>query len=66
MKRRLWLPIGLLVLVPVAPALSYLTSLHGVWLFLTGAIAIGVPADWIRRGTEHLAGRASWRACSFS
>lgn len=57
MKRRLWLPIGLLLVVPVAPALGYLTSLHGAWLFVAGALGIGVLADWIRRATEHLAKR---------
>ncbi len=55
MRSRLWWPLALLALVPVAPALSYLAGLDGPWIFLTGALAIGVLADWIRRATEHLA-----------
>lgn len=57
MLKRLWLPLGLLLVVPVAPALRYLTSLGGVWTFIAAAVAIGVLADWIRRATEQVASR---------
>ncbi len=57
MPKRLWLPLALLLVVPVAPALHYLMSLAGLWIFVAGALAIGVLADRIRRATEHLATR---------
>ena len=57
MNRRLWLPLGLLLVVPVAPALRYFTALGGIWVFLAGTLAIGILADWIRRATEQVAGR---------
>ena len=49
--------LGLLVLVPLAPALHYLAGTSAPWVFLTGAVAIGVLADWISRATEQLASR---------
>ncbi|MDQ6620337.1 MAG: calcium/proton exchanger, partial [Pseudomonadota bacterium] len=53
--RALAIPLGLLLLVPVAPGLRYFTPVGGVWIFLCGAVAIGVLADWVRRATEQLA-----------
>ena len=58
MLRRLSIPIALLVIAPVAPALSYFTSASPLWVFLAGAMAIAVLADWVRRATEHVASRA--------
>jgi Ca2+:H+ antiporter len=55
MNSRLWWPLGLLLIVPVSPVLEYVVGLEGIWIFLTGAIAIGVLADWMRRATENLA-----------
>ncbi len=54
---KLALPLGLLLVVPVAPALHYLTAVGALWIFLAAAIAIGVLADWVRRATEHLAAK---------
>lgn len=51
----MWLAIGLLVLVPIAPALKYFVGASPVWIFATGAVAIAVLADWIRRATEQAA-----------
>ena len=47
----------LLLLVPVSLAVRYL--LHGgpLWVFATAALAIIPLAEWMRRGTEHLARR---------
>lgn len=53
--RTLAVPLGLLLLVPLAPALKYIAGVGGLWIFLAGALAIGVLADWVRRATEHLA-----------
>lgn len=46
-----------LLLVPAAFALEYLGA-GAVWIFLTGAAAVAVLADWVRRGTEQVAARA--------
>ena len=48
---------ALLALVPVALSLEFLGA-GPVWIFLTGAAAVAVLADWVRRGTEQLAKRA--------
>jgi NhaP-type Na+/H+ or K+/H+ antiporter len=48
-------PVALLVIVPIAPALRYLTHASPIWTFLTAAAAIAVLANWIRRATEHVA-----------
>ncbi len=48
---------ALLVLVPLAPALHYIAGASAPWVFLAGAISIGVLADWVSRATEQLAGR---------
>jgi Ca2+:H+ antiporter len=59
MLRRLAVPLLLLLSVPVAPALHYLASASGVWIFIAGAIAIGALADWVRRATEQLAAKTN-------
>src|SRR4051812_25359099 len=48
---------ALLALVPLALGLDYLGA-GPVWVLLTGAAAVAVLADWVRRGTEQLAKRA--------
>ena len=48
---------ALLAFVPLALGLDYLGA-GPVWVFLTGAAAVAVLADWVRRGTEQLAKRA--------
>lgn len=57
--RALTLPLLLLLAVPVAPALHLFTPAGAIWVFLSGAVAIGVLADWVRRGTEHLTTRTN-------
>jgi Ca2+:H+ antiporter len=47
----------LLLLVPVAPILEYLVGASAPWVFVTGAISVGVLADWLSRATEQLASR---------
>lgn len=47
-----------LLLVPLALALRYLVGASPVWIFVAGAAAIAVLADWTRRATEQLADRA--------
>ena len=47
-----------LLFIPLSLALRYLVDAPPTWVFLTGAAAIGVLADWIRRATEQLAERA--------
>ncbi|HEY0206747.1 MAG TPA: calcium/proton exchanger [Acetobacteraceae bacterium] len=49
------LPLGLLLLVPVAPVLKHLLGASPTWVFLAGALAVAVLADWVRRSTEHVA-----------
>jgi Ca2+:H+ antiporter len=57
MLGRLAIPLGLLVAVPIAPILEYLVGASGLWVFLTGGVAIAVLADWVRRSAEQLAER---------
>ncbi|MEO8835542.1 MAG: calcium/proton exchanger [Caldimonas sp.] len=57
--RKLALPLGLLLVVPLAPALRYLTQIGSIWIFVAGAAAIGVLADWVRRATEQLAAKTN-------
>lgn len=57
--RKFAIPLGLLLVVPIAPALRYLTSTGATWIFLAGALAIGVLADWVRRATEQLAAKTN-------
>jgi calcium/proton exchanger cax len=49
---------ALLLFVPLSLALRYLVDAPAGWVFLTGAAAIAVLADWLRRATEQLAERA--------
>lgn len=53
---RLRVPLALLLIVPVAPALAYAGSAP-IMTFAMGALAIAVLADWVRRSTEQLAHR---------
>ena len=48
----------LLSFIPVSLALRYLLDVQPIWVFVAGAAAIGVLADWVRRATEQLAHRA--------
>lgn len=48
---------GLLLLVPVSLALEHFGA-GPVAVFLTGAAAVAILADWVRRGTEQLASHA--------
>ena len=57
MPRQLAVPVALLLIVPVAPALKYLAGASPIWVFLTAAAATAVLADWVRRATEQLAAR---------
>ena len=54
---KLAIPIGALAVLPIAPLLAFFFEVKAPWIFLAGAIAIGVLADWVRRSTEHLAAR---------
>jgi len=45
----------LLLALPVAPALEFLWGGPPIAVFLTGAAAIAVLADWVRRATENVA-----------
>lgn len=47
----------LLLLVPISLGLKYVEA-GPIPVFLTGAVAIAVVADWVRRGTEQLAAHA--------
>ena len=47
-----------LLLVPIALALKYVVGASPLWVFLAGAAAVAVLADWTRRATEQLADRA--------
>ena len=55
--RRLAIPLALLLVVPVAPALEYLVGASPFWVFLAGAAAIAILADWVRRATEQISER---------
>ncbi len=57
MPRQLAVPVALLVIAPVAPALQHLAGASPIWVFLTAAAATAVLADWVRRATEQLAAR---------
>src|SRR5689334_16803587 len=50
--------ISFLLFVPLSMILEYWVHASPVWIFLTGVIAVGALADWIRRATEQLAERA--------
>ena len=49
---------ALLLFVPLSLALRYLVGAPPSLVFLTGAAAIAVLADWLRRATDQLAERA--------
>jgi Ca2+:H+ antiporter len=49
---------ALLVFIPLSLILRYVFEAAPIWVFLSGAAAIAVLADWIRRSTEQLAQRA--------
>ncbi len=53
--RSLWIAMGLLLFVPIAPILKYVIGASPVWIFAAGAVGIAVLADWIRRATEQVA-----------
>ena len=55
MPTALRIPLGLLLVVPVAPILQWLVGAPPLFVFVLGALAIGVLADWVRRGTEQVA-----------
>lgn len=55
--KRLAIPLGLLLIAPIAPALEYLLGASPLWVFLAGAAAIAILADWVRRATEQIAER---------
>ena len=55
MPKALRVPLGLLLVVPVAPVLAWLIGAPPILVFAAGALAIGVLADWVRRGTEQMA-----------
>lgn len=50
-------PLVALVVILGEPVLAYLLEVKAPWIFLTGALAIGVLADRVRRSTEHLTAR---------
>lgn len=52
--RDLKFPLLLLLTIPIAPVLHYLIGGMPLLEFATGAAAIAVLADWVRRGTEHV------------
>ena len=49
---------ALLLFVPLSLSLHYFSLAGPQWVFLSGLIAIGVLADWVRRGTEQVAEHA--------
>ncbi len=44
-----------LVFMPLSLALHHFSLVEPQWVFLSGLIAIGALADWVRRGTEAVA-----------
>jgi len=48
----------LLLLVPASALSALLTSPESLWTFVVATLAVIPLAEWIRRGTEHLAERA--------
>ena len=47
-----------LLFVPLSLVLNHLSLVGPPWVFLSGLIAIGVLADWVRQGTEQVAAHA--------
>jgi Ca2+:H+ antiporter len=50
--------VALLLFVPLSLALHRFDLGGSTWIFLSGLVAIGVLADWVRRGTEQVAEHA--------
>jgi Ca2+:H+ antiporter len=48
---------ALLLFIPLSLALRHIFDASPSWVFLTGAAAIAVLADWLRRATDQLAER---------
>ena len=48
----------LLGFLPLAVVLHYFVPIGPIWVFVTGAIAVAVLADWVRRATEQVAAHA--------
>lgn len=53
-----WARFALLGFLPLAAVLHYFVHGGAIWVFLTGAIAVAVLADWMRRATEQVAAHA--------
>ena len=53
-----WAPLLLLVFLPVAAGLHYFAPNDPILVFVTGAIAVAVLADWVRQATEQVAAHA--------
>jgi Ca2+:H+ antiporter len=49
---------ALLLFIPLSLALRYIFDAPPSWVFLAGAAATAVLADWLRRATDQLAERA--------
>jgi Ca2+/H+ antiporter len=49
---------ALVLFIPLSLAFRYIFDTPAGWVFLTGAAAIAVLADWLRRATDQLAERA--------
>jgi Ca2+:H+ antiporter len=49
---------ALLVFVPLSLALHYFSLVSPQWIFLSGLVAVGVLADWVRYATEQVAEHA--------
>jgi Ca2+:H+ antiporter len=47
-----------LLFVPLSLLLGHISVVSSPWVFLCGLVAIGVLADWVRRGTEQVASHA--------
>ncbi len=48
----------LLAFLPLAVVLHYFVPIGPIFVFITGAIAVAVLADWVRRATEQVAAHA--------
>lgn len=48
----------LLVFLPIAAVLHYFVHIGPIWVFVSGAIAVAVLADWVRQATEQVAAHA--------
>ena len=53
--KRLAVPLAVLLVVPFAPLLRYGAHAPEAAVFIAGAVAIAVLADWMRRATEQVA-----------